>query len=206
MLFLTVSHGARKKTLNTPAHLILGATVFGKPGHAKVTLAAVVGSFLPDLSLYLMAGWALFVSQIPAEVVFDQFYFSETWQQVFAIDNSFVLWGVMLALALHRKSGWAIALTGAALLHLALDFPLHHDDARRHFWPIGNWVFHSPLSYWDHRHFGNLVGPVEILLSVGCCGWLWFRHQANWARLIIGLVALGQIMPGLIWAWVFATV
>ena len=37
---------------------------------------------------------------------------------VFAIDNSFIVWFGLLGLAIWRRSAWAIALTGAALLHL----------------------------------------------------------------------------------------
>ncbi len=190
--------------MNTPAHLIFGAAAFGKAGQPKVTAAAVLGALLPDLSLYLMAGWALYVRRIPARIVFDEYYFSDAWQQVFAIDNSFVVWGALLMLALWRRSGWPVALTGAVLLHLAFDFPLHHDDARRHFWPISDWVFESPLSYWDRRHHGDIIGLLEIALSLVACGWLWMRHQSAMARLLIAIAALSQLLPGIVWAWVFA--
>ncbi|MEL6701895.1 MAG: cobalamin biosynthesis protein CobQ, partial [Pseudomonadota bacterium] len=78
--------------MNTPAHLIIGAAAFGRPDAAQVTLAALLGGFLPDASLYLMAGVAIFGMGISPEVVFRDLYFSDAWQQVFAIDNSFVLW------------------------------------------------------------------------------------------------------------------
>lgn len=100
----------------------------------------MTGAVLPDLSLYLMAGTALFILGIAPQVVFDELYFSRAWQTVFAIDNSFVVWGVLLALALYHRVQWAVALTGAAMLHLSLDFPLHHDDGRPHFWPFSDWV------------------------------------------------------------------
>ena len=61
--------------------------------------AAVAGSLLPDLSLYLMAGWAMRVQKIPPSVVFDELYFSPRWQAVFAVDNSLILWGGLAVLA-----------------------------------------------------------------------------------------------------------
>jgi len=215
-----------KTTLNTPAHLILGAAAFGRPGAPAVTSAAVFGSLAPDLSLYLMAGWSLFVQEVPARTVFSERYFSDDWQRIFAIDNSFVLWGLLLAVALWLRSGPAIALTGAtllhrerrslrrlpaqllepaialtgaALLHLALDFPLHHDDARRHFWPLSNWVFQSPVSYWDRNHYGAIVEPVEIALSLAACIWLWLRHRHWAARALVVAAALSQLAPGIMW-------
>ncbi|WP_367278205.1 hypothetical protein [uncultured Roseobacter sp.] len=122
--------------MNTPAHLLIGAAVMGRKGNLTVVGAAMIGALLPDLSLYLLAGSALYVFGIPPQIVFDELYFSEAWQTIFAIDNSFVVWGGLFALGLWRGVPWAVALTGAALLHLCLDFPLHHDDGRAHFWPL----------------------------------------------------------------------
>ena len=114
--------------MNTPAHLLIGAAVFGRPATTRIVGAAFIGAMLPDLSLYLMAGVSLIILQIPPEVVFRDLYFSDAWQMAFAIDNSFIVWFGLLGLAVWQRSTWAIALTGAALLHLVLDFPLHHDD------------------------------------------------------------------------------
>ncbi|MDA7966387.1 MAG: cobalamin biosynthesis protein CobQ, partial [Ruegeria sp.] len=84
--------------MNTPAHLLIGAAVFARPAKGRILAAALVGSLLPDLSLYVMAGVSLFILNIPEQVVFDQLYFSPAWQTVFAIDNSFFLWGLVLGL------------------------------------------------------------------------------------------------------------
>jgi len=177
--------------MNTPAHLILGLAAFSKRGNVSVTAAAGLGALLPDLSLYVMAGVSLTLLQIPPQVVFGELYFSDAWQRVFAIDNSAVLWGLLLGLALWRKSGWAVALCGAALLHIALDFPLHHDDGRPHFWPLSGWVFESPISYWDSAHHARIIAPLEGLLVLVCAGVLAMRHTAWWARLgNFALVAL----------------
>ncbi|AGI68948.1 hypothetical protein OAN307_c34610 [Octadecabacter antarcticus 307] len=62
------------------------------------------------------------------KIVFGQLYFSDTWQSIFWVDNSIILWGIGLGLALALRSRWAIALCCAALLHLGLDLMLHHDD------------------------------------------------------------------------------
>ncbi|MFC6637418.1 cobalamin biosynthesis protein CobQ [Sulfitobacter sediminilitoris] len=145
--------------MNTPVPLLLGAAALAKGGDRKLIWAALVGALLPDLSLYLLAGTALYVLNIPAQIVFDQLYFSELWQTVFAVDNSFLVWGILLGFAIWQRIDWAIVLTGAALLHLTLDFPLHHDDGRPHFWPITSWVFESPVSYWDRSRGQNGLHP-----------------------------------------------
>ncbi len=162
--------------MNTPAHLLIGAAVFGRGGGRNVMLAALAGALLPDASLYVMAGTALFVLNIPPRIVFDELYFSDAWQTVFAIDNSFLIWGALFALSLWKARAWAIALTGAALLHLCLDFPLHHDDGRPHFWPVSGWVFESPVSYWDRAHGAMWVAPLEAGAAIGAAVVLWRQN------------------------------
>lgn len=136
-------------------------------------MAACVGALLPDLSLYLMAGWALHVQQIPTQVVFDELYFSTAWQNVFAIDNSIPLWLAGLVLALLSRNRAATAFASAGLLHLGLDLILHAGDGRPHFWPVTTWVFHSPVSYWDSQHGAGWVVPIAAAACVLAALRLW---------------------------------
>lgn len=177
--------------MNTPAHLILGLAAFARPGARRVTLAAGAGALLPDLSLYVMAGVSLFVLQIPPQRVFDELYFSDAWQTVFAIDNSFLIWGALLWLALWKRSAWGVAFTCAALLHIALDFPLHHDDGRPHFWPAANWIFESPISYWDSRRHAGWIAPLEGLLVLICAGVL-IRRFKSWPMGMAAVALIGM--------------
>ena len=80
--------------MNTPAHLIFGMAAFGRPDATRVTLAALAGAMLPDLSLYVLAGTSIFFLGIDPQIVFDDLYFSDSWQLIFKIDNSFILWGI----------------------------------------------------------------------------------------------------------------
>ncbi len=185
--------------MNTPAHLLLGGAVFSRPGQKHLLMAALAGAILPDLSLYLMAGVSLFILDIPARVVFDELYFSTTWQTVFAIDNSFVIWGALLGLAVWRRIAWAKMLCGAALLHLACDLPLHHDDGRAHFWPLTNWVFESPLSYWDSGHHAGLIAPGEGVIGAGAAVILFQRFTDIKLRLLITVLLAAEIW--VIWQW-----
>ncbi|MEP1537250.1 MAG: cobalamin biosynthesis protein CobQ [Paracoccaceae bacterium] len=177
--------------MNTPAHLLLGAAVFARPMKSLVILGALFGAILPDLSLYVMAGVALFVMNISPHRVFNELYFSESWQTVFAIDNSFVVWFALLTLAIWTKRSWAVALCGAALLHLLFDLPLHHDDGRPHFWPFTDWVFESPFSYWDVRHGAHWIAPIEAGVATLACTALWIRRSPIWIRCVC-LLLLGM--------------
>lgn len=179
--------------MNTPAHLLFGLAAFGQRENRAITLAAAVGAILPDLSLYLLAGTSLFILGIPPQTVFDELYFSDSWQTVFAIDNSFVLWGAVLVLCVWRKLAVGIALAGAALLHLALDFPLHHDDARPHFFPVSDWVWESPFSYWDSAHHAGLVAPLGAFGALVAAVFLWRRYDSLQMRGLVGLLVVAEL-------------
>ena len=112
----------------------------------KVTAAAFAGALILDLTLYLMVGTHLLLLGTDPQVLFGQLHFSERWQAIFRIDNSTVLGGMGLAFSIWARSVRAIALCGAALLRLGLDFLLHHDDGRAHCWPLTTWKFQSPVS------------------------------------------------------------
>lgn len=152
-------------------------------------MAAVLGAVAPDLSLYLMAGVSLFILNIPPARVFDQLYFSDAWQTVFAIDNSLFLWGGLLGLALWRAWPLGVAFAGAGLLHLITDAVLHAGDGRPHFWPLSRWVFDSPVSYWDSAHHAHWVAPLTLLISAASCVVLWrtplpLRDRLGFAALL----------------------
>jgi len=187
--------------MNTPAHLIFGLAAFGKADAPKVTAAALAGALIPDFSLYLLAGWNLIVLGTPPEVVFGELYFSDLWQSIFRIDNSLVLWAVGLGVAITVRSRWAIALCGAALLHIGLDLPLHHDDGRAHFWPLTNWIFESPVSYWDRSHHAGWISPLETLACLGLSVFALIRFKRWWLRLLVLVLLAAQAR--IFYAWMF---
>ncbi len=180
--------------MNVPAHLIFGAAAFARPNARAVTLVALAGSFAPDLSLFAMAGWALFVAGTEPGVVFGQSYFSDAWQQVFAVDNSFVFWGIGLALAAWARLRVLVVFALAGIMHLGFDFALHNADARMQFWPLSDWKFASPLSYWDPRYNAAIVAPTEAAATLLLAVVLFRRFKGIAARGLIGLGALGEVL------------
>ena len=190
--------------MNTPAHLIIGAAAFARPDARRVTAAALAGALVPDLSLWLLSAHALYVQGIAPRVVFDQLYFSESWQAVFRVDNAILLWGLLFGAGAWLRRDALTAFGGAGLLHVLTDLPLHHDDGRPHFWPLSNHVFRSPVSYWDDAHHAALVGPAEGLLALALCLLLWRRFRGLGARVLILLAALAEMLPTLFWRLVFS--
>ena len=189
--------------MNTPAHLIMGAAAFGRPGHRRITVAALFGSLAPDISLYAMVSWLIYVLGVEPRVVFGQYYFSSAWQRVFAVDNSMVLWGLALGLAAWSRNPALIAFAGAALLHLVFDFPVHNNDARMHFWPVTDWVFVSPISYWDSRFHAAIIGPLELGIAMLLSAFMLARYKTFRARGLIFVLAGFEIMATGFFGWFF---
>ena len=179
--------------MNSPTHILLGAAVFARPDQRKVNTAAVLGAFLPDLSLYAMVGYSLFVAGNSPGYVFGTQYFSAEWQDVFKLDNSVFVWGIFLVAGLALARPWLVAFSGSGLVHIATDFPLHNDDARQHFWPLSDWVFESPISYWDANRFGNTVALLETGLCVLLMALLLIRFKSVVSRSMIVVCGLPQL-------------
>ncbi len=158
----------------TQTHLLIAAAIFAHPQANRRTLAALGGALAPDLAIYILFLFAL-VTGIPQAMLWQEVYWSEPWQTYNAIGNSVFLYLTLLLSALLMSAGQIKAQTArlwqifalAALIHLAADFPLHHDDAHQHLWPLSQWRFFAPISYWDPAYYGRWVGSFEIALSLG---------------------------------------
>jgi hypothetical protein len=181
--------------MNTPAHLIFGAAMFARPNNPKVTAAAIAGGVMPDLSLYLLAGWSLFIVQNDPGYVFDVQYFSTQWQNIFAVDNSFVVWFGIFALGIILARKWLWVFAASGLIHLFFDFMLHNDDARRHFWPLSDWVFVSPFSYWDVDHHGAIIGGLEVTAVFVMAVVILRRFGISRMSAVFGIIALAEFAP-----------
>lgn len=190
--------------MNTPAHLIFGAALLGRADRKGTTLAAALGGLVPDLSLYLLAGVSIFVLRIPAETVFGQLYFSPAWQAVFAVDHSIPLWALLLAAAAVTRRAPAVAFAASGLLHAVIDFLVHHEDARRQLWPLSDYIFRSPVSYWDPAHYGLIFGPLEIAACIALSVVLWRRFPARLPRALIVLALVAEASPAVMFGLMFA--
>ena len=111
-------------------------------------------------------------------------------QNVFAIGNSMPLALLGLGIFLWQKRPAGAALFASMLLHHLADLPLHHDDAHRHFWPLSDYRFISPVSYWDPDHFGNYGALLETGLLLLASVVIWRRAKSIWAKSILVLISM----------------
>jgi hypothetical protein len=179
--------------MNTVAHIIVASAVFARREAHKRNWVVLLAALIPDFSMFIFFAWSRLMGWSGAET-WNVRYWTEPWQTVGAASNSFVLAGGVLAIAIWRKWTLVAIACGAVLVHLALDLPLHADDAHRHFWPLTDWRFFSPISYWDPRSNGLIGAGIETGIVVIACAALWSRFRASWARGLVAFIALAQVL------------
>lgn len=180
--------------MNTPAHALLALAFAGKPGATLRNTALAVGAVFPDITMFIMVAWERWVHRLSFDQIFSEAYFSDFWQEVFAINNSAPVFAVILITGLALRVEWLWAFGLAALLHALCDLPLHHDDGHPHFWPFTDWIYVSPVSYWDPRHHGIAAGWVEAGLSAAMAALLLLRFRGWFAWIGIGVLLAVELL------------
>lgn len=140
------------------------------------TRAFVAGGFAPDVGLYLLtAGAAIFYPlardmslRDAMNLAFDDLFFNDPLWLI--AQNTLHSPVVVLALAAVAWASGRMRLLSFALgcgLHTAMDIPVHHDDGPLVLFPV-DWDIRvaSPVSYWDPDHFGQIVGPIDLGVTV----------------------------------------
>ena len=181
--------------MNTPTHMLTAAALLTESGDRRRNWAVVFGALLPDLSIFALVGWARLIEDVSHHQIWRHLYWQEPWQTLSAIFNSYVVWAVLALLAYWL--GWRVLLfaAGAAVVHLSLDFPFHASDAHKHFWPLTDWRFHSPLSYWDTNHHSHYVMAAEVAVCLVAISMLWQRFSGWLVRssLALGFFSLAAV-------------
>lgn len=178
--------------MNTPTHLLVSAALLARPGAPKRNAALIAGALIPDLAMFAMTAWALGAGLSGPEIWGDVYY-RPFWQTVFAVTNAAPLFAAAALAGMLAKRDWLWIFAASALAHVALDLPVHHDDGHPHFWPFTLWIFESPVSYWDPRHYGAWLGAFEIALAVALVVLLWRRFERPLPRAAIAVVAVSDL-------------
>ena len=182
----------------SPTHSLLALALLAKQGERPRNWAVFTGSIIPDLAIYLWAPYQHFVHGVSGEQMWGELYFAPPMQNLIAYFNSVPIYAALAALGLAARAKiWGQLLLFfalAALLHIAADLPVHADDAYRHFWPLTDWRFYSPLSYWDTNHHAAWVGLIDIGIAAASGLILWRRFPALWARIVLVLLAIGYLL------------
>ena len=185
----------------TPSHTIYSWAVAKATKQApdmRRTLVFVAGGVVPDLPVYVFFLVHTFLIGSAQSDMWNMYYFDSAWTPFITLSHSLILWPLLLLFAILMKRTLTKYFAISALLHVSLDFFVHHDDAYRHFWPLTDWKFMSPLSYYDPQYFGNWVSGIDTVLIIGLLAWLSTIYTNTKARVGIAVVVLLYITAGIL--------
>lgn len=186
--------------MHTQTHALIGAYCFGRR-HPALVAAGAVGGVMPDLPMFLIVG-GLMAAGRPGRQIFGHDYFQPWWQATNGFSHGFILWAglIVFGLAARRafpsKIGPALCIAFAAggLAHAVADFLCHRDDAHMHLWPVSDWKFVSPVSYYDPAHFGRPAMIVEAVIGLWMAVRLGLQAKRRWSRALLVLVSLPYLV------------
>lgn len=192
--------------MNTQTHILLNLALLRKTGLRNASSmnmqSAFWGSLLPDLPMFVFFISSVIIGESQRRI-WDELYFLPGWQTPIDIFNSIPIFLTILLVGILLRRRGIIIFAAAALLHVAGDFLLHHDDAHAHFFPFSKWRFSSPVSYWDPDHYGRIFVVVEFLMGAAATIIL-FRYYSKFRYR--ALLVSGNVLNlvGLVAIYIFA--
>ncbi|MBE9135750.1 hypothetical protein IQ254_00770 [Nodosilinea sp. LEGE 07088] len=184
--------------MNTPSHLVINLALLRRPVSPLMTWPILLGALIPDAAMFVFYGWARW-QRLPERVIWNEAYYSQPWQAIFAVGNSIPLGLLGMGLGYSFKRPWLGLLGASMVLHHLADLPLHHDDAHQHFWPVSSIRLISPVSYWDVDHLGRLGATIEVVLVLAAAVYLLPRLN-SWVSqgILAATVGLTTVVYGLL--------
>lgn len=193
----------------TQSHIAIGLLIAAKSGRRAAIAGAILRGIAPDFMMVPMVLISSFVLGQDMGQIWSTTYYGVPWWNIDQIANSGPLYALLAgvaALAMRQTQHWwprfLLAFSITALLHVGFDFLTHATDGHIHFWPFSDFVFASPVSYWESAHHGRLFGWIEALSGLIAAAVLW-RLYAGWLvrtfTVILGLLSvLGATVSALL--------
>ena len=184
--------------MTTHSHAILNIALLSKRDKPFLHRYAFIGAVLPDLPLFIFFIIESIVLKTPQRELWDSVYFTETWQNFFDIFNSVPLILILLGIGYYLLNSERITVfAGSLLIHCAFDLLTHHDDGHHHFYPLSDFAFESPISYWDRDHYAGIVAPIERLVILAASIYLFPRLKtrlARWCLIIVNVLFIASYL------------
>ena len=184
--------------MNTQTHAVLNLALLGRRNRPEWNPLIIWGALIPDLAMFFFYAYYQFGTDIEGSQIWQTEYFRSDWQLVFDVFNSIPLAILGLSLMLYAKRTGIALLFASVLLHCVEDLPLHNDDAHRHFLPISDYRFISPVSYWDTAYYGHIVMIVEVIVLAAASIYVFKRVRSRWTK---GLLIVANALLPLAYLW-----
>ena len=180
--------------MHTPGHATINLAVLGAAVDPALALPILAGGILPDAPILFLYARERWIRRTPEDRIWSDHYQRPVWQNLIHGMHSIPLYALGLFAALASGSTALALFCSSGLLHSLLDLPVHAIDAHRHFLPLSQWRFISPISYWDPNYHGRSVALVEALLVVIAASVVWSRYAGAYARIAVaGVVSFYAI-------------
>lgn len=191
-------------TVDTIAHCVINLYALERQDRGSRQSAAIAGAVLPDAPMFIFYFVERVINGTAEATIWRERYWDPGWQAFIDAFNSAPLILIGLIIAVKLRAEWAIVLGLSMVLHVVLDLLLHHDDGHRHLWPLSDWRFESPLSYWDGAHNAGAVSLVITVAVLACSVGLWRTAKRSTTRAMIvllgGIYAAFAVFARLAWA------
>ena len=177
--------------MHLPTHAALNLTALDQWAAPQDRPAVLLGAVLPDVPVLAFYFVCRFFFGLSDEKIWKDVYYREPWFSLVALFHSIPLTGALCLAGIAAGSPWVALLGASMLLHNVADMPLHAKDAHRHFYPLSNYRFKSPISYWNPTFWGRIVAAGEVVLLAGCSLYLYPALVTTWAK---GAVIFANIL------------
>lgn len=184
--------------MTTHSHAILNMALLSKRDKPFLHVYAFIGAVLPDLPIFVFFIIESIIRETPENELWGSLYFTESWQNFFDIFNSFPLILILLGIGYYLLNSERITvLAWSLLIHCVFDFLTHHDDGHHHLFPLSDFVFESPVSYWDRDHYAGIVAPIERAVFLIASIYLYRRLKtrlARWCLIIVNVLFVASYL------------
>jgi hypothetical protein len=171
----------------TTTHVILNTALLGSKKHPERNWPIILGAIFPDIPTFLVLFSPLYYA-IDAKTLLNYIFLQHCTDWFHSIPLAIV--GLFFCLAIQFKGGVYCFIS--MVLHDLEDLPLHSQFAHKHFLPFSQYVFHSPISYWESNYHANWVASSEWLLVVICSSFLWRRSDNAFIQCALLFVCIFQ--------------
>ena len=184
--------------MTTHSHAILNIALLSKRDKPFLHCYAFIGAVLPDLPLFIFFIIESIIRKTPEAELWGTRYFTESWQNFFDIFNSIPLILILLGIGYYLLNSEKITVFAWSLLiHCAFDLLTHNDDGHHHLYPLSDFAFESPISYWDPEHYGRIVAPIERVVILAASIYLFPRLKtrlARWCLIIVNILFIASYL------------
>lgn len=180
--------------MNTQSHVIINVALLNRKDKPHLQRYLLLGALMPDLPMFVFFVVEALIFGHPQQQIWSERYFLPQWQNFIDIFNAVPLVLIVLGIGYCLKSEAVMFCCWSMLLHCAADFFLHHDDAHRHLFPLLQFRFSSPISYWDAARYGRIVSLVEIVITIAASIFLFPHLRSRIARVVLIVVNLLSVL------------